>query len=245
MILQRLASAIRHQNWSQIIIEILIVVIGIFLGLQVTEWNDTRISIERERVYLNQLHDEIISRAPSTDKYLNERRLISRTLIQTLELVRNEASEDKFLNIHCNAISASHKAANLITPLNNIDELSVTGRSLIIRNSRLRNIMTRYTAELDFAAARLGNINGDTIEMTSKYPEIIKLGLRHTSMDLRVKTENICDVNSMKRSVAFKNDLVNNSVRYELFVDMISSLSLTIQELHNELDFELGILHSE
>lgn len=42
MILQRLASAIRHQNWSQIITEILIVVIGIFLGLQVTDWNEER-----------------------------------------------------------------------------------------------------------------------------------------------------------------------------------------------------------
>lgn len=42
MILQRMAQAIRRQNWFQVIIEIFIVVIGIFLGLQVTEWNDTR-----------------------------------------------------------------------------------------------------------------------------------------------------------------------------------------------------------
>ena len=42
MIISRLASAIRHQNWSQIITEILIVVIGIFIGLQVDDWNTSR-----------------------------------------------------------------------------------------------------------------------------------------------------------------------------------------------------------
>lgn len=55
MILHRLASAIRHQNWSQIITEILIVVIGIFLGLQVSDWNEGRKNDIAEAVYIDQL----------------------------------------------------------------------------------------------------------------------------------------------------------------------------------------------
>lgn len=51
MIIARLASAIRHQHWSQIITEILIVVIGIFLGLQVQAWYDGRVArIEETRI---------------------------------------------------------------------------------------------------------------------------------------------------------------------------------------------------
>ena len=42
MILRRTADAIREQNWFTVIVEIFIVVIGIFLGLQVTDWNDNR-----------------------------------------------------------------------------------------------------------------------------------------------------------------------------------------------------------
>lgn len=42
MIIRRIADAIRAQNWFTVTIEILIVVIGIFLGLQVTEWNNAR-----------------------------------------------------------------------------------------------------------------------------------------------------------------------------------------------------------
>ena len=57
MILQRLTTAIRHQNWSQIITEILIVVIGIFLGLQVQAWYEDR----AERVQ-EEAHDHVIGR---------------------------------------------------------------------------------------------------------------------------------------------------------------------------------------
>ena len=46
MIIRRMADAVREQNWFTVIIEIFIVVIGIFLGLQVTEWNNARNEIQ-------------------------------------------------------------------------------------------------------------------------------------------------------------------------------------------------------
>ena len=42
MILRRLAEAIREQNWFTVFIEFLIVVAGIFVGLQVDDWNQAR-----------------------------------------------------------------------------------------------------------------------------------------------------------------------------------------------------------
>jgi hypothetical protein len=55
MIITRLASAIRQQNWSQIITEILIVVIGIFLGLQVQALYDGRNAADEEQRVLGYL----------------------------------------------------------------------------------------------------------------------------------------------------------------------------------------------
>ena len=42
MIIKRIAEGIKKQDWFVVIIEVMIVVIGIFLGIQVTEWNDAR-----------------------------------------------------------------------------------------------------------------------------------------------------------------------------------------------------------
>jgi hypothetical protein len=41
MILRRLIDACRKQDWLTVVIETLIVVLGVFLGLQVNNWNAT------------------------------------------------------------------------------------------------------------------------------------------------------------------------------------------------------------
>ena len=40
MILRKLAAAISDQNWFSVALEILIVVVGIFIGLQLDDWSD-------------------------------------------------------------------------------------------------------------------------------------------------------------------------------------------------------------
>lgn len=47
MILHRLASAIREQNWATVAIELFIVVLGVFLGLQANNWNEARVAEHR------------------------------------------------------------------------------------------------------------------------------------------------------------------------------------------------------
>jgi hypothetical protein len=54
MILRRLTENLRAQNWTAISIEFLIVVIGVFLGTQVANWNQQRIERrETERMLAN------------------------------------------------------------------------------------------------------------------------------------------------------------------------------------------------
>jgi len=42
MILRHLAENLREQNWTAIVIEFLLLVVGVFLGIQVANWNDGR-----------------------------------------------------------------------------------------------------------------------------------------------------------------------------------------------------------
>lgn len=61
MILRRLLSAVKKQDWFTVVIEILIVMIGIFLGLQVTEWNKARTDSQREVQVLQQITTDLLS----------------------------------------------------------------------------------------------------------------------------------------------------------------------------------------
>lgn len=51
-LLQRLSTQVRAQDWLAVIIELVIVVVGIFLGFQLTEWNAHRQERAREQVYM-------------------------------------------------------------------------------------------------------------------------------------------------------------------------------------------------
>jgi len=55
MILRRLATALRQQDWVTVAVEIIIVVLGVFIGIQVANWNDARIDQGRALAYLERI----------------------------------------------------------------------------------------------------------------------------------------------------------------------------------------------
>ena len=52
MILKRVVEHMKQQQWSAVVIELTIVVLGVFIGLQVNNWNDARRDRMREQAYL-------------------------------------------------------------------------------------------------------------------------------------------------------------------------------------------------
>jgi len=61
MILRRLTEHVRTQNWFAVGIDFVIVVVGVFLGIQIGNWNEARVSHFQEAKYLEQLRNEIIA----------------------------------------------------------------------------------------------------------------------------------------------------------------------------------------
>ena len=61
MILRRMADGIRQQDWFTVIVEVLVVVVGIFLGLQVDDWNQARENRHAEQEFLNRLHEDVLN----------------------------------------------------------------------------------------------------------------------------------------------------------------------------------------
>ena len=59
MILRRLADGIKNQDWFVVVVEIMIVVVGIFIGLQVDDWNEARLDRLEEQKVLARLHNEL------------------------------------------------------------------------------------------------------------------------------------------------------------------------------------------
>ncbi len=59
MILRRLAQSLTEQNWTAICVEFVLLVLGVFLGIQAANWNETRRDHDRERAYLGRIAAEL------------------------------------------------------------------------------------------------------------------------------------------------------------------------------------------
>ena len=60
MLLRRLTKHISRQNWFAVVLELFIVALGVFLGFQVTTWNEQRSDRALEAEYLKRIHGELL-----------------------------------------------------------------------------------------------------------------------------------------------------------------------------------------
>lgn len=63
IILRRLTANLRVQNWTAVAIELMIVIVGVFLGIQAANWNLARLERREAELLLTQLRPELISLA--------------------------------------------------------------------------------------------------------------------------------------------------------------------------------------
>ena len=55
MILRRLSQSLKDQNWTAITIEFALLVAGVFIGMQASNWNDARVERSLARSDLSQI----------------------------------------------------------------------------------------------------------------------------------------------------------------------------------------------
>ena len=87
MILRRVTEHMKRQAWTAIAIEFVIVVIGIFVGLQVNNWNEARRDRARELTYLQGIAadlDESIVSIQISIGYSNARIALDELLIKAV-----------------------------------------------------------------------------------------------------------------------------------------------------------------
>ncbi len=59
MLLRRITEHVKAQNWFAVSVDFVIVVVGVFIGIQVSNWNDVRQDRILEKQYLQRLYDDM------------------------------------------------------------------------------------------------------------------------------------------------------------------------------------------
>ena len=88
MLLRRLTQHIKEQNWFAVGLDFFIVVIGVFIGIQVANWNDSLTKIKRETTYLRAVAADIHNDVLETDEIT----VVATSRVSALSLLIDKAS---------------------------------------------------------------------------------------------------------------------------------------------------------
>lgn len=150
MILRKLAKAIREQNWFTVVLEILIVVIGIFLGLQADDWNQAWKDRELEIRYLERLQADLLKDLERLDssEYFAQLRIGQVRLL--LEGIADpdvaKADPDRFIE---SVEKASWESYRRMISTTHTDPNGIR-RAALIRSENLRYAMAEYFSQIEF-----------------------------------------------------------------------------------------------
>lgn len=244
MILRRLTDAIRKQDWFQVTVEILIVVIGIFLGLQVTEWNEGRVERTQEVNYLQRLLIE-------TTRSLNENesaQLSAYNMWKDAQFIVTSLSSctlmDQGRDRFARGLWFTGKFQSIELSNTVVEELKSTGQFQLIQNVKLREALTDLESEYNNTVQINGAITASLrfhlgiLESNYSY-KLAKPDLKFPLLTVTWKDTEI-DFQKLCKNEQFKSSLIH-VFRY---VNSYFAISRTVLEKQRNvikmLEAELG-----
>ena len=155
MIIQRFTEAIRSQNWTNVLVEFLIVVFGIFVALQADNWNETRLDRKHERESLERLLREAENAVAFIDQQIKVFSSIIDSQRVLLEIVASDDQVPENTEVATQGFQSLTFYPAMAPARTAYDELIATGGIQLIRSRAVRNSVALYHAELDFFQTQL------------------------------------------------------------------------------------------
>ncbi len=231
MLLRRVMQHVKDQNWTAVVIDFVIVVVGVFIGIQVANWNDARRDREAEALYLNRLHQEITAISQQAEADFESQRVRLERIEEVRTFFATGTGVELLGGDHCGALSQSHIFADTIFYPPTIKELIATGRIVLIRDDAIRTAILSFDQTNEVLRQVRTDIQIDRLLLARKYPQLIVAGLAEWE-------DASCDFVAMARDQAFLNDFIDNVRRYDAYVtnvtgrqsEVIKSLGVTLLE---------------
>ena len=149
MQLRRIATAFRNHDWATATVEFVIVVAGIFVGLQVDSWNTERTDRIREQVILKQLQSDFATNEASIGPYIARHEQMVEGLGFALEaLTRGELAKTDTLRFR-NAFISMYQLPSISATMGGYDALISTGDLALITDQELKSKLVQLSSMLD------------------------------------------------------------------------------------------------
>ena len=182
MLLRRVLMHFRKQDWIAIVLDFVIVVVGIFVGLQVSQWNDERQERVLEQQYLQSLKSDFGSDIEELDKAIAlaaERALLFRQILASVAVESVEGDPNEFIWAVFNTDLLNFPSYTRAT----INDLMSTGNLRLIRDRELKAEIAAYYTDIEYREQWVPNWRSMQIDMESMFPDLLDFTIREAAHD--------------------------------------------------------------
>ena len=165
MLLRRVIEHVREQNWTAIAIDFVIVVIGVFVGIQVANWNEARVERQLVRGHLTEIAEDLRTyleldeairgsarlRIAAVD-YIHQEAFGTRlptSLVLATETWEAPPYEPLPAGLRDNLMGAVNLVRISVRSRNGYESMLSTGRLGLLRNRELARQIQTYYGNLD------------------------------------------------------------------------------------------------
>ena len=248
MILRRITEHVKTQNWFAVAIDFLIVVVGVFIGLQVANWNDARQDRVDEAFFLEALHEDI-KRVNAQAARTKAMRFEQAALLESaVNLIFSDPPTREITQRECEAVAYSFTTYVGRSRLPSLIQLQTAGRTGIISD----RVLAHELAELTQHHEALDTVMREVpfIHILTKYPDIFptvsSLEPAAGSDTLERDGNTRCKLSDILANSALLNDITLNADAYDAFMrDGFAPWVEQMQQVQDRVAEMLGISHNE
>lgn len=227
-------------------------VIGVFFGLQVQNWNELRQESWLENQYLERMHIDVLESIAETSTTFQFQTLVRTDLDRAIQAFRSDSEVLELATDQCLAIYFSHIYDDIFLPQAAVTELIASGQFSILKDERLRTRLIAHARSLGGWQEAVDGIQVDRVVLSSRYPALIDLGLvlaKFTDVQTAYLADDLdglaeCDLMAMRQTPGFKNDLIDNSSRHTAYFAYLSEQQDHLRLIHEALDDVMSIKHN-
>ena len=163
MIINRIAQGVRKQDWFTAILELVILVVGIYIGLQVDDWVSEREDRQTETVYLKLLARDVAELQQQVEaQHAFERDKVD-VAAQAYELLTSDDPSAHQIELSELLTSLSGRRTLSLASVT-YEQMVSSGHLQLIRDPKLRDKLARHFALMKRDETIIGKNNQDLID---------------------------------------------------------------------------------
>ena len=267
MLLRSLTKHVKDQNWFAVALDFFIVVVGILIAFQITNWNDNRSNSANERDFLNRLHGDIVqlqarrAQYDVTRPYLvkqhasvtaflyGEKEDLSEALELQVALDPNIGTINGFASsLICNSIDWTTSLTVPPAVLPTATELVSAGRVNDIASTDVKAALQVFLQQADRAEVYINAIKKDAVWLSAEHPELFDIKTHDWGYNDQYEATFLkyrCNYEAMRENKAFLNAFALNVNTFSNYANRgVYPVSEKLGLLHAQIDQELGVEHT-